>query len=53
MLGKDKDKGKGHPRTGHKGPHREQRYGCTLYLTSVLDGLSGCHTPTTLPPGLT
>ena len=28
-------------------------YSSTLSLTSVLDGLSGCHTPTTLPQGMT
>jgi hypothetical protein len=33
-----------HPRTGHKGPEREQRYRFTLSLTSALDG-SGWSTP--------
>jgi hypothetical protein len=35
--GKGKVKGKGHPRTGHEGPEREQRYSSTLSLTSALD----------------
>ena len=30
-------KGKGHPRTGHEGPDREQRFCSTLSLTSALD----------------
>jgi hypothetical protein len=40
----NKDKGKVHPRTGHKGPKREQRYNSTLSLTLVLGG-SGRSTP--------
>jgi len=40
----DKSKGKGRPRTGHKGPKRKQRYNFTLSLTSALDG-SGWSTP--------
>ena len=28
---------KGHPRTGHEDAKREQRYSCTLLLTSALD----------------
>jgi hypothetical protein len=39
-----KGKGKGHPRTCHKGPEGEQRYSSTLSLTSVLDG-GGWSTP--------
>jgi hypothetical protein len=31
-------KGKGHPRTGHKGLGGELRYSSTLSLTSALDG---------------
>jgi len=37
--GKGKGKNKGHPRTGHEGPKREQRYSSTLSLTSALDGV--------------
>ena len=33
-----KGKGKGHRRTGHKGPEVEQTYSSTLPSTSVLDG---------------
>ena len=33
-----------HPRTGHEGPEREQRYSSTLSLTSTLDG-GGWSTP--------
>ena len=35
-------KGKVHTRTGHEGPEGEQRYSCTLSLTSALDGV-GSH----------
>jgi hypothetical protein len=45
-----KGKGKVHPRTGHKGPEGEHRYSYTLYLTSVLEGVSGQHhAPAALP----
>jgi hypothetical protein len=37
-------KGKVHPRTGHDGPERENRYSSTLSLTSALDG-GGWSTP--------
>ena len=37
-------KGKVKPRTGHEGPEAEQRYSCTLSLTSALDG-GGWSTP--------
>ena len=49
-LGRSKGKGKVHPRTGHEGPEREQKYSCTLSLISVLDGV-GCqrHAPAALP----
>jgi hypothetical protein len=30
-------KGKVHPRTGHEGPQREERYSSTLSLTLALD----------------
>jgi hypothetical protein len=33
-----KGKGKGHPRTSHKGPEGEKMYRCTHPWTSVLDG---------------
>ena len=33
-----KDKGKVHPRTGHKGPKGEWGYSSTLSLISALDG---------------
>jgi hypothetical protein len=33
-----KSKGKVHPATGHEGPEGEERYSCTLSLTSALDG---------------
>jgi len=35
--GEGKGKGKLHPRTGLKGPEREQRYKYTLSLTSTVD----------------
>ena len=40
-----------HPRTGHEGPNRGQRYSSTLSLTSALDwGLGGQRrTPASLP----
>ena len=42
-------KGKGHPRTGHEGPEREQRYSSTPSLTSALDGVgSQLHAPAAL-----
>ena len=44
MKKKGKNKGKGHPITGHEGPEGEQMYSCTLPSTSALDG-SGCSTP--------
>ena len=31
-------KGKGHPRTDHKGPEEEWKYSSTFSLTSALDG---------------
>ena len=47
-----KGKFKVHPRTGHEGTDGEQRYSCTLSLTSALDGVGGQrYTPTDLPPG--
>jgi hypothetical protein len=33
-----KGKGKDHPKTGHEGPEREERYSPTLDLTLALDG---------------
>jgi hypothetical protein len=44
MSWQQQAKGKGHPRTGHKGPEGEQRYISTLSLTSALDGC-GWSTP--------
>jgi hypothetical protein len=42
-------KGKGYPRTDHKGPEEEQRYGSTLSSTSVLYGIRGQrHAPAAL-----
>jgi hypothetical protein len=35
--GEGKGKGKVHRRIGHEGPEGEQRYSCTLSLTSALD----------------
>jgi len=32
-----------HPRTGHEGRWGQERYSCTLALTSVLDGVGQCH----------
>ena len=46
-VGDCKGKGKVHLRTGHEGPEGEQRYGCTLSLTSV-GGQR--HAPAALPP---
>jgi hypothetical protein len=47
-------KGKVHPRTGHEGPEGEQRYSCSLSLTSALVGVGvQRHAPTALPPGKT
>jgi hypothetical protein len=44
-------KGKGRPRTGHKGPEGEKRYSFTLSLTSTPDGIGGqSHAPAALPP---
>ena len=41
-------------RTGHGGPEGEQRYSCTLSLTSAIDGVGDqCHDPATLTPGKT
>jgi hypothetical protein len=39
-----KGKGKVHRRTGHEGPEGEQKFNCTLSLTSALDG-GGWSTP--------
>jgi len=40
------------PRTGHKGPEREERYSPNLSLTSALDGVDHqCHAPTALLQG--
>jgi rRNA maturation protein Nop10 len=44
IISSTKAKGKIHPRTGHKGPERYQRYNYTLSLTSALDG-GGWSTP--------
>jgi hypothetical protein len=41
LVYKVNGKGKGHPRTGHKGPEGELRYSSTLSLTSSLDGVGG------------
>ena len=51
-LYKGKGKGTVHPRTSHEGTEGEQRYSCTLSLTSALDG-SGWSTPRPgrFPPG--
>jgi hypothetical protein len=39
------------PRTGHEGPEQEYRFGCTLSLTSAVDGVGGRHhTPVPLLP---
>jgi hypothetical protein len=47
-----KSKGTVHPRTGCEGPKGEEKYSCTLSLTSLLDGVCGqCHVPASLPPG--
>ena len=46
-------KGKGHPRTGHEGPEKEQLYSSTLPSTSALDGGGQHHAPAALPPGKT
>jgi len=50
-------KGKGHPRTGHEGPDREQRYCSTLSLTSALDlcvwVVKATPRPLFTPPGKT
>ena len=54
FVGKLKVGGKGKvpPRTGHEGSEGEQRYSCTLSLTSALDGVGGQrHAPAALPPG--
>jgi hypothetical protein len=32
-------RGKVHPRTGHEGPDGEQRYSCTFFLISALNGV--------------
>jgi len=42
-IGKDKCKGKVHPRTDHEGPEGQYRYSFTLSLTSAIDWA--------LPPG--
>ena len=47
-----KGKGKVHTITDHEGLEVEQRYSCTLFLTSALDGVGGqLHAPAALPPG--
>ena len=47
-------KGKVHPLTGHEGPEVQQRYSCTLSLTSALHGVGGqSHAPAAPPPGET
>jgi hypothetical protein len=51
MLRKGRGKAKIHPRTGHEGPEGEQRYSCTLSLTSALDVGGQRHAPAALPPG--
>ena len=52
IANKAKGKGKGHHRTDHEGPEREQRHRSTLSLTSVIVGVGGQrHAPATLPPG--
>jgi hypothetical protein len=39
-----------HPITGHEGPEGEDRYSCTLSLTSTTDGEDGHHhAPAALP----
>ena len=45
------NKDKVHPRSDHEGPEREQRYSCTLSLTSALGGGVGGqrHAPAALP----
>ena len=51
---KVKVKGKVHSRRDHKGPEGEQRYNCTVSLTSALDGVGGQrHAPAALPLGKT
>jgi hypothetical protein len=46
------DKSKVHLRTGHEGPERDWRYGCTLSLTSAPNGVRGQrHTSAALPFG--
>jgi hypothetical protein len=43
-------KSKFHPRTGHEGPEGEERYSCTLSLTSELCGVGvQRHAPAALP----
>jgi len=47
-----KGKGKGHPRTGHEGPEKEQMYSSTYPPTSALDGGGWSTTrPGRLTPG--
>jgi len=47
-----KSKGTVHSRTGCEGSEGEEKYSCTLSLTSLLDGVGGqCHAPATVPPG--
>jgi len=41
IANKAKGKGKGHHRTDHEGPEREQRHRSTLSLTSALDVVGG------------
>jgi hypothetical protein len=49
-----KGKGKVHPKTGHEGPERKQRYNSTLPLTSTLDGVgTQRHASAALSPGKT
>ena len=46
-----KDKGKGHPITGHEGPEIEYKYSSTLSLTSTLDGGWSTPRPGRFTPG--
>ena len=51
---KGKGKSKVHPITIHEGPEVEQRFSCTVSLTSALDGVNGQRdAPAVLPPGKT
>jgi len=47
-------KGTVHTRTGHEGPDGQERYSCTVSLTSALEGGGGQrHAPAALRPGKT